>query len=203
MAEAKRITNFEGKRRQMQFIGKLMRRWTTNTLEACAPRSMSSTTARPAKRWRCTRPRHGATDLIADDDALGEWISEYPGTDTQQLRALIRQARKDAKPENVPGRRCATAAPTAIFSSWCANSSDAAGGPPSDDMSTTQTMNAEPPSTRCSIGIVSISDRASSGVYEDKGLPALQDWLTPRPEKPDHVRAAPDPRRAGRASAPR
>ncbi len=28
------------------------------------------------------------------------------------------------------------------------------------------------------IGIVSISDRASSGVYIDKGLPALQDWLT-------------------------
>ena len=27
------------------------------------------------------------------------------------------------------------------------------------------------------IGIVSISDRASSGVYEDKGLPALQTWL--------------------------
>ncbi len=28
------------------------------------------------------------------------------------------------------------------------------------------------------IGIVSISDRASSGIYEDKGLPALQHWLT-------------------------
>jgi len=28
------------------------------------------------------------------------------------------------------------------------------------------------------IGIVSISDRASTGVYEDKGLPALQDWLS-------------------------
>ena len=27
------------------------------------------------------------------------------------------------------------------------------------------------------IGIVSISDRASGGIYEDKGLPALQDWL--------------------------
>ncbi|POA96756.1 molybdopterin adenylyltransferase [Chromobacterium sinusclupearum] len=27
------------------------------------------------------------------------------------------------------------------------------------------------------IGLVSISDRASQGVYEDKGLPALQDWL--------------------------
>ena len=28
------------------------------------------------------------------------------------------------------------------------------------------------------IGIVSISDRASSGVYQDQGLPALQDWLS-------------------------
>jgi molybdopterin adenylyltransferase len=27
------------------------------------------------------------------------------------------------------------------------------------------------------IGVVSISDRASSGAYEDKGIPALQDWL--------------------------
>jgi molybdopterin adenylyltransferase len=31
---------------------------------------------------------------------------------------------------------------------------------------------------RITIGIVSISDRASTGVYEDKGLPALKDWLT-------------------------
>ena len=35
-------------------------------------------------------------------------------------------------------------------------------------------MNFHDPIT---IGIVSISDRASSGAYEDKGLPALQDWL--------------------------
>ncbi|TFW10708.1 molybdopterin adenylyltransferase [Massilia arenosa] len=28
------------------------------------------------------------------------------------------------------------------------------------------------------IGLVSISDRASGGVYEDKGIPALQDWLS-------------------------
>ena len=30
---------------------------------------------------------------------------------------------------------------------------------------------------RVAIGLVSVSDRASSGVYEDKGLPALRDWL--------------------------
>ena len=31
---------------------------------------------------------------------------------------------------------------------------------------------------RVRVGIVSVSDRASSGVYVDQGLPALQDWLT-------------------------
>ena len=36
----------------------------------------------------------------------------------------------------------------------------------------------ESPFDPVKIGIVSISDRASTGVYEDKGLPALQDWLT-------------------------
>lgn len=40
-------------------------------------------------------------------------------------------------------------------------------------MSEVQHSAAEP----VRIGIVSISDRASSGVYEDKGLPALRDWL--------------------------
>ena len=36
--------------------------------------------------------------LIAQDDAFGEWVNQFPGTDTQQLRALVRQARKDAIP---------------------------------------------------------------------------------------------------------
>jgi ribosome-associated protein len=40
--------------------------------------------------------------LIADEDAAAQWINQHPSTDTQQLRALIRQARKDAKPEK-PG----------------------------------------------------------------------------------------------------
>ncbi|MFN5177062.1 molybdopterin adenylyltransferase [Limnohabitans sp.] len=39
-------------------------------------------------------------------------------------------------------------------------------------------MHDAPPHDAVKIGIVSISDRASTGVYEDKGLPALQDWLT-------------------------
>jgi molybdopterin adenylyltransferase len=39
------------------------------------------------------------------------------------------------------------------------------------------------------IGIVSISDRASSGVYEDKGLPALKDWLSRALTNPLHFEA--------------
>lgn len=30
----------------------------------------------------------------------------------------------------------------------------------------------------CKIGLISISDRASAGIYEDKGIPSLQDWLS-------------------------
>ena len=36
------------------------------------------------------------------------------------------------------------------------------------------------------IGIVSISDRASAGVYQDQGLPALKDWLTRAVKNPVH-----------------
>src|ERR1035437_4281242 len=41
-------------------------------------------------------------------------------------------------------------------------------------MNTSNTTSFDP----VKIGIVSISDRAAGGVYVDKGLPALQDWLT-------------------------
>ena len=98
LAEAKRITNFEGKRRQMQFIGKQMRLQEPETLQAVREAlqvqrlgSAKETAAlHLAETWR--------DRLIASDDAVGEWIAQHPGTDTQQLRALVRQARKDAPP---------------------------------------------------------------------------------------------------------
>jgi molybdopterin adenylyltransferase len=44
------------------------------------------------------------------------------------------------------------------------------------------------------IGLVSVSDRASAGVYEDKGIPALQAWLTSALKNPItwHTRLIPD-----------
>jgi molybdopterin adenylyltransferase len=48
------------------------------------------------------------------------------------------------------------------------------------------------------IGVVSISDRASAGVYEDKGIPALKDWLGRAVRNPMewHERLIPDEREA-------
>lgn len=44
------------------------------------------------------------------------------------------------------------------------------------------------------VGVVSISDRASSGVYEDKGIPALREWLAKAVRNPTqwHPRLIPD-----------
>jgi ribosome-associated protein len=95
LAEAGRITNFEGKRRQMQFVGKLMRGLDEATLDAVrealatqhAGSARETLALHEAERWR--------DDLIARDEAVGEWLARYPDTDSQQLRSLVRQARKD------------------------------------------------------------------------------------------------------------
>lgn len=100
--DARKITNFEGKRRQLQFIGKLMRQLEAPALDAMRAAvgeqhggaSRDSASLHLAEQWR--------DRLIADESAFGEWLAQHPGTDGQQLRSLIRQARRDAKPER-PG----------------------------------------------------------------------------------------------------
>jgi ribosome-associated protein len=102
LAEAKRITNFEGKRRQMQFIGKQMRlldpakheEIRQALVEQHMPSAKETLVLHQSEQWR--------DRLIADDDALEQWMNLAPDTDAQQLRSLVRQARKDAKPEK-PG----------------------------------------------------------------------------------------------------
>ena len=97
--DAKKITNFEGKRRQMQFIGKLMRPLDADPIREAINEQLNGSAQLTlqlhlAEQWR--------DKLVADDEALQAWLTEYPATDAQQLRALIRQARKDYKPEK-PG----------------------------------------------------------------------------------------------------
>lgn len=101
--QCKSIRSFEGKRRQMQYIGKLMRHADAEPIrEAVAAFKLG--TARDAlalhdaERWR--------SELIASDDALTRWVEQHPDSNVQQLRTLIRGARKDAAapPEQRHGR---------------------------------------------------------------------------------------------------
>ena len=99
----KRTKSHEGRRRQMQYVGKLMRRIEVEPLrEAVAALQLGhakdSLALHEAERWR--------VELLASDDALTAWMAEHPDTDAQQLRSLIRAARKDAAaaPEQRSGR---------------------------------------------------------------------------------------------------
>ncbi|WP_280150707.1 ribosome biogenesis factor YjgA [Piscinibacter sp. XHJ-5] len=101
--EYKRTRSHEGRRRQMQYIGKLMRRADPEPLrEAVAAmqlgRAKDALALHEAERWR--------VELIAGDEALTRWTAEHPQADLQQLRSLVRAARKDAAaaPEQRSGR---------------------------------------------------------------------------------------------------
>ena len=98
MAEAKRITNFEGKRRQMQYVGKLMRKLEPAVVQAARQAQQEQLKGSATEKLQLHLAEQWRDRLIADNDALAPWLVEHPDTDTQQLRALVRQARKDALP---------------------------------------------------------------------------------------------------------
>lgn len=99
LQELRRIRDFEGRRRQGQYVGKLMRRLPGESVAAirAALEQQRQGSARDtlrlhaAERWR--------ERLLADDAALGAWIMQFPDSDVQQLRTLLRQARKEAPSE--------------------------------------------------------------------------------------------------------
>ena len=99
----KKTKTFEGKRRQMQYIGKLMRSHDVDALRQAVTdmqlgRAKDSLALHQAERWRA--------EMVSTDDALTRWTAAHPQTDVQQLRSLIRAARKDAAqaPEKRSGR---------------------------------------------------------------------------------------------------
>ncbi len=98
VAEAKRITNFEGKRRQMQFIGKLMRQLDAAELDSVRAALAEQHGGSAAETLALHQAEQWRDGLISDDAAFEKWLGQYPLTEGQQLRALIRQARKDAVP---------------------------------------------------------------------------------------------------------
>ena len=96
--EAQRITAHGATRRQMQLIGKLMRDVDADIIaEQLAEIRGESNVAKAAfhalETWR--------TRLIDKDEAFSEWLARHPDTDVQQMRQLIRNARKESA-ENKP-----------------------------------------------------------------------------------------------------
>jgi ribosome-associated protein len=90
--DLRRITAHEGRRRQLQYVGKLMRKVDPEPLrDAVAsqrlPGAKETLALHQAELWR--------DRLIAEDSALTQWLAEHPDTDAQTLRSLIRSARKD------------------------------------------------------------------------------------------------------------
>ena len=103
IAQFHRTRSFEGKRRQMQYIGKQMRFADEAPLrEAVDAFKLGSAKdtllLHEVERWR--------DELVADDSAVTRWAAEFPGSDLQQLRSLLRAAIKDAAaaPEQRNGR---------------------------------------------------------------------------------------------------
>jgi ribosome-associated protein len=95
------ITNHEGRRRQLQYVGKMMRTLDEEevaviqrTIESWKGASKAETAALHALERRRDK-------LLADDKALTQLLEEHPELDVQQLRTLIRNARKE-QAENKP-----------------------------------------------------------------------------------------------------
>lgn len=90
--EARRIASHEARRRQVQYIGKLMR-----GVDAAPIRAQLAAVhgGSAAERARHRRLEHWRTRLLEDDGALTEFAAAHPASDLQQLRALIRIARRE------------------------------------------------------------------------------------------------------------
>lgn len=99
LLEAKRITSHEAKRRQMQFIGRLMREVDPAPIRSrlAEVEGHSAQAAARHRRLKAWRER-----LLADEAALTEFAAAFAGTDLQALRTLIRNARKEQKEGKPP-----------------------------------------------------------------------------------------------------
>lgn len=98
--EAQRIHKFGGLRRQKQYIGKLMRDLDAAPIRAQLDALEGHSRAQTVHLHRLERWRDR---LLEDDKAMAELLADHPGADAQHLRALVRNAKREAA-ENKPPR---------------------------------------------------------------------------------------------------
>lgn len=93
--EIKSLTSNEAKRRQLQYIGKIMRQIDPELIKQALKRiefihEKNTEEFHQIEEWRTKLLEHG-------DDALNSFLVDYPEVDRQQLRQLIRNAQHDRK----------------------------------------------------------------------------------------------------------
>ncbi|MFM9913578.1 MAG: ribosome biogenesis factor YjgA [Methylophilaceae bacterium] len=91
--EAQRITAHGGKKRQLQYIGKLMRNVEPEPIQQKLDQWNGNHNAETARLHRLENWRQR---LIDDDAALPEFLALHATSDIQHIRNLIRNARKEA-----------------------------------------------------------------------------------------------------------
>jgi len=101
--EFKRTRSHEGRRRQMQYIGKLMRRCDPAPLRQAVADfqlggAQDTLRLHQTEQWR--------ERLIANPDAITDWMQRFPQSDLPRLRTLVHAAQRDAAaaPEQRHGR---------------------------------------------------------------------------------------------------
>ena len=97
--EAKRITKHEARRRQMQYVGKLMRNIDPAPIQAQLDVFNGVSKAEVARQHRLERLR---ADLLEDEKTLQTIATTWPEADFQQLRTLRRNALKEREQDKPP-----------------------------------------------------------------------------------------------------
>ncbi|WP_228879575.1 ribosome biogenesis factor YjgA [Paraburkholderia saeva] len=100
--EARRITDHEGKRRQVQYVGRVMRGLLDSETAALRTALDSYKGINKAETARLHWIERTREKLLADDAALTEFIRQHPAADPQEGRTLIRNARKEQQQAKPP-----------------------------------------------------------------------------------------------------
>jgi ribosome-associated protein len=99
LLDAQRFTKHEARRRQMQYIGKIMRDIDASPLRAAMDEIKGNSEAATIRQHRLERLR---TRLMEDEAVFSEVARDYPAADIQHLRQLRRNALREAQQGKPP-----------------------------------------------------------------------------------------------------
>ncbi|HSN22406.1 MAG TPA: ribosome biogenesis factor YjgA [Usitatibacter sp.] len=99
--DARRFTRHEARRRQMQYVGRIMRDIDAGPIveqlaALKAPSKRQTALFHVAERWR--------QELLADAAALERFAKEFPEADAQRIRTMVDEAREEKRTSRPPRR---------------------------------------------------------------------------------------------------